>query len=1146
MKAQDGAMQTQLLDFAEDDQQAGFRLERFELLNWGTFDKTIWSISPKGNNALLTGDIGSGKSTLVDALTTLMVPTQKITFNKAAGAENKERSLRSYVLGYYKSEKDDNGIKAKPVGLRKAGNYSILLAQFKNEGFDQWLTLAQVFWLKPGTSNPERFYLVADTPLTIREHFNASVGDIGTLKRQLNKRHDISIFDSFSQYSADFRRKMGIESRQAMSLFYQTVSMKAVGNLTDFVRSHMLDTPPIADKLEQLIRSFDDLNRAHEAVLKAQRQIDQLVPLDAHWQEQQQLAKQVELFSGAIEHLEPFFAHLKQSLLDERMMRFRADFDKAEQHLKSLETSLETLHQQANSLRMDIAKAGGERIQQLANDISRHQQDKGRLQKNADHYAQLCQQLKLETVADEDRFIDCQRHCQDLAAKVETTSATLTEQRDQFVVTQARLKETGQTLNDELESLKSRRTSIPQSSLAIRERICKALDLDENTLPFIGELIQVRENAVDWEGAIERLLHNFALSLLVPDTLYRQVSLYVEQTHLKGRLVYHRVPEHINAPGKHSPEPDNLYHKLEIKTDSEFYAWIERELLQRFDYSCCESMQQFQRASKAISLNGQIKSGQGRHEKDDRHQINDRTRYVLGWQNQTKIDALNQQLDDLVRQLAEINARRQEVDKQQQQLRQQQQWIHDLLRFESWQDIHWQRVAHLIDDLTREKQQLEQSSNLLKQLQQQLEEAEANIRQTADKRNKKFRDCADIEAGIKRDQQLLEQAQTMLNTLSEAQRQHWFSEIEALRISALSDSVFSSEKPSVEGCDHRRQEMNKWLREKKLKPAVDKEARRREALIDGMRKFKDSYSRETEELDVSLAAAHEYIAILKRLRDEDLPRHQSRFQRMLRENTINDIALLNGELEREREGIVDKIARINQSLAALDYNDDTYIRLEQEHNPDTEIRQFREDLRRCLGETLNQSNDQIYSENKFQMVKQLIDRFKGRDGLSAEDQRWTQKVTDVRNWYSFSASERWKSDDEERERYSDSSGKSGGQKEKLAYTILASALAYQFGLEWGETRSRSFRFVMIDEAFGRGSDESARYALKLFQGLNLQLLIVTPLQKIHIIEDFVKTVNYVHNPDGQLSMIRNLSIQQYQEEKALYTTSQNATEDSLS
>ena len=62
-----------------------------------------------GRNGLLTGDIGSGKSTLVDAVTTLLVPPGKIRYNKAAGAEKKERSLRSYVLGYYKSERSDEG-----------------------------------------------------------------------------------------------------------------------------------------------------------------------------------------------------------------------------------------------------------------------------------------------------------------------------------------------------------------------------------------------------------------------------------------------------------------------------------------------------------------------------------------------------------------------------------------------------------------------------------------------------------------------------------------------------------------------------------------------------------------------------------------------------------------------------------------------------------------------------------------------------------------------------------------------------------------------------------------------------------------------------------------------------------------------------
>jgi len=141
-------------------------------------------------------------------------------------------------------------------------------------------------------------------------------------------------------------------------------------------------------------------------------------------------------------------------------------------------------------------------------------------------------------------------------------------------------------------------------------------------------------------------------------------------------------------------------------------------------------------------------------------------------------------------------------------------------------------------------------------------------------------------------------------------------------------------------------------------------------------------------------------------------------------------------------------------------------------------------------------------------------------------------VTDVRNWFVFAASERWNEDNSEYEHYTDSGGKSGGQKEKLAYTVLAASLAYQFGLEWGEVRSRSFRFVVIDEAFGRGSDESARYALELFRRLDLQLLIVTPLQKIRIIEPYVSRLGFVSNPEGRESVLREITMEEYQKEKS--------------
>ena len=74
-----------------------------EVLNWGTFDTQVWRFTPGSDTALLTGDIGSGKSTIVNTLTTLLVPSHKAAYNKAAGAEARERTLRSYVEGHITS-----------------------------------------------------------------------------------------------------------------------------------------------------------------------------------------------------------------------------------------------------------------------------------------------------------------------------------------------------------------------------------------------------------------------------------------------------------------------------------------------------------------------------------------------------------------------------------------------------------------------------------------------------------------------------------------------------------------------------------------------------------------------------------------------------------------------------------------------------------------------------------------------------------------------------------------------------------------------------------------------------------------------------------------------------------------------------------
>ena len=95
--------------FNTDPQVAGFKLDYMEVWNWGTFNGKVYRLNPHGNNSLLTGANASGKSTLIDALLTLLVPLQRQRFyNQSSGVEKKGfgRTEKTYFFGNYGQKQD--------------------------------------------------------------------------------------------------------------------------------------------------------------------------------------------------------------------------------------------------------------------------------------------------------------------------------------------------------------------------------------------------------------------------------------------------------------------------------------------------------------------------------------------------------------------------------------------------------------------------------------------------------------------------------------------------------------------------------------------------------------------------------------------------------------------------------------------------------------------------------------------------------------------------------------------------------------------------------------------------------------------------------------------------------------------------------
>jgi uncharacterized protein YPO0396 len=1066
----------------------------------------------------------------VDAVTTLLMPANRIAYNRAAGADTRERNLRSYVLGHYKSERNELSGSAKPVALRTHNSYSVILGVFYNEGFDQAVALAQVFWIRESQGQPDRFYVIADRDMSISQDFAHFGTEIVQLRKRL-RASKVEIEDSFPPYGAAFRRRLGIASDQALELFHQTVSMKSVGNLTDFVRQHMLEPFEVVPRIQALIVHFDDLNRAHEAVLKAKRQVELLTPLVADCQRHEELLAEAEQLKACRNALSAYFAELKVELLEKRLEGLEQELRRLDVRIASL---LETQTGQKASeshLRQAIGQNGGDRIERLAEEIVQKDAERQRRFEKYQRYRELAETLNLKAAQDAQKFVDQWRNWEELREASASQEALVQNKMIEVQVHFAQVRAAHESVSAEIASLKARRSNIDSRQITVRTALCDALGLDDTELPFAGELIQVRENERDWEGAAERLLRGFGLSLLVPEEHYAQVASWVDRTHLRGRLVYYRVRE-LRSQGREAVpplHPKSLVRKLSIKPDSPFYQWVERQVAQRFDHACCSTQEEFRRETRAITRNGQIKSPGERHDKDDRFDISDRGNYVLGWSNAEKITALEARQWQLASDVADIASKLSTLGKEQGGLRDTLSVLSKLEEYRDFRELNWEPLAADVARLEDEKRKLEAASDVLQELTRQLEALTKEAAATTEELDKRKDDRATATYRRKQAGDLLTDTLAFLTPEAVASLGIHRERLEVLRAEMPAHQL------SVESCANRESDLRGEL-QRRIDAEVKKHERLRDKIIEAMKGYKDAYKLDTQDVDVSIGAAPEYRQLLEQLTENDLPRFLSRFKELLNENTIRDIANFQSQLARERETIKERIAKINESLTQIDYNPGRYIVLEAQAATDAEIRDFQVELRACTEGAMTGSDDSQYSESKFLQVRAIIERFRGREGTAELDRRWTGKVTDVRNWFVFAASERWREDGSEHEHYSDSGGKSGGQKEKLAYTILAASLAYQFGLEWGETRSRSFRFVMIDEAFGRGSDESAQYGLRLFQQLNLQLLIVTPLQKIHIIEPFVSSVGFVHNEEGRASRLRNLSIEEYQAEKAARRT----------
>lgn len=568
--------------FNTSSEVAGFKLDYLEVWNWGTFDKKVYHMNLHGNNSLLTGANASGKSTLIDALLTLMVPLKRQRFyNQSSGVEKKgNRTEESYFFGNYGNQQQEGAASTTTLRLRDKGARSVLLASFCNVD-KRVVTLFQVRYYTG--EELKVLFGVARESLTIERDF--SEFDLhGDWRKRLTKKYNtnetkrtIEFFDGPVAYGEKMITLFGMRSDKALTLFNQIVGVKVLDDLDSFIRTNMLEELPAEEKYQELKDNFQNLMEAKTNIDKVKEQIAQLEPINALTEELKEIDIRIVEMEQEKSVAAYWFAARTVDLCDKELVCCKSDLRKLEDRLKELKVQKGELEQEQMRLTVAIEKDEvGQQIHEIEKEINQRVRIRDNRKAKAEEYDKLAKLVKMEQSPDVEVF--------------EINRATAKREKDALQVTIDRQlmeeKRQAQNRQDEISSnieermatiryLQQHKNNISGRVAEIRDEILEAVGATTEEIPFIGELICVKDDERDWEYSIERILHNFALRLVVPEKYYKQVNEYVNGHNLRGRIVYQRYQgaETIREFEDRTLKADSLLRKL-LNTSQCVCIWI--------------------------------------------------------------------------------------------------------------------------------------------------------------------------------------------------------------------------------------------------------------------------------------------------------------------------------------------------------------------------------------------------------------------------------------------------------------------------------------------------------------------------------------------------------------------------------------------
>jgi uncharacterized protein YPO0396 len=1075
-------------DTASTSVQTSYVLHELEVYNWGPFSGLHRAvIDPRGTAVI--GPTGSGKTTLIDALMTLIVSQPRYNLASTGGHES-DRTLISYVRGVLSGD----GANEREEIARSGSTLTGLCAIYRG-GENETLRLGAVLWTD-GASNAatdlKRRWIFSLNENESLEQWLRLVHDDG-VRLLMNHGRDTErtrIFESKKQYLAHVQKFFDVGDN-AFTLLNRAAGLKQLNSIDEIFRDLVLDDRSAFDRALEVAGEFDNLVGIHRELEIARDQQRSLVPIAEQFKK---LEKVRETTSSSIylkQILPIWFAMAGERLWVERIAALTVDHERKFELQETEDRREIDSERRVNTLRESYLKLGGNVIGELENTISEQKKRVGETKKRAGEYLGAVRRFRL------DEELSRAALSRNQAALVNQRVEMVKRREDKLEETleaRSQLRDEETKASEAEESLRKVRerpgSNIPPNFQDFRAALADWLALRDEDLPFVAELIEVKQEESAWRGAIERAIGSERLRILVPadrlDAALRWVNDRDNKLHVRlQRAGNERQPSDFFTDGftrKLNFKPHPLRETLKC-------------LLAGRDRHCVTSPDALKNLDHGMTITGLMSDRQGRFEKQDNRPMNQG--WMTGFDNQDQLRALAAALAAHKRLAGEWT---ETVRHHQTKLTEYEQLLIlidglatlefstiDLPGAEADLASSEARLAALLDpnsDASRAKMEFDQAAvelssirDLLRKLEGEIAVMKSNITTAEQERDKAIQR---VGAGLDDEDKAL--AESRLTIPTELSARDLDDEERTKRIE-LEDQI-AKESDHIQDLERR--------------------------IIALMVKALALDTGALAETGSDLQDIPDYLERLRVLNEEALPEKLTRFLEYLNRSSDQGVTQLVAGIREEVDGIEHRIADLNLTLAKVDFRSGRFLQLQPKRVVHERLRSLDNAQRHLRSAALREDQ----GESHYKALKAVIEIL--REAGENRRQLGSRALLDPRYRLEFAVVEVDRITGTRSAPRTGSQSGSGGEKELMASHILTASLSY--ALCPNEAGRPLYGTVVLDEAFSKSSPSAAGRIIEALRIFGLHPIFVTPNKEIGLLRKHTRRVVCVHRIGKEASL----------------------------